>query len=461
MLAPLDVSVAKGQNALLEYTDTGGVIAQHSGVSMFRSFPRLGKSSRFLSASSGYYKGIIYAVGIPLGLGIIICFACVIVTICKFTCLSVSFERRIQIRNSRKEIKNKRYLISSTILLNLSLISLSVSALGINALSETLLNIASLSDGLLKFLKNEALSFVDLIEFLRSNFVNFDSSKFENNFLTTVFESLQAYIPPLFPDLNPLRGNAASMFDRGILITRDLAAVVLLVFGVGSGIFSLMLFAYVAMYVSEALSPSRSGCRVFFHLAFVFVPLLLSWLMFALWNGVGIVLADTCQVLHEYRAVILFTNGSESEENIFLNTGLRCAAPNSSKGLQDRIDSAVDGFFQNPQTNSTLAVAFGINPSDFIAAFRWVTAGVGNLVNCSVLVQYTGQYEQLACGAKESSAVSSMVYLWFGQLLFCMSLTFLFVLLTGGCYGTWSAQVWNPAFLDESRKEQVIGDMIT
>jgi hypothetical protein len=51
--------------------------------------------------------------------------------------------------------------------------------------------------------------------------------------------------------------------------------------------------------------------------------------------------------------------------------------------------------------------------------------------------------------------------LWFGQLLFCMSLTFLFVLLTGGCYGTWSAQVWNPAFLDESRNEQVIGDMIT
>jgi hypothetical protein len=460
MLAPLDVTVAKGQNTLHEYADTGGVVAQHSGVSMFRSFPRLGNSSRFISASPGYYKGIIYAVGIPLGLGIIVCFACVIVTICRFTCLSKSFERRIQIRNSRKEFKNQRYLISSTILLNLSLISLAVSALGIIALSETLLNIASLSDGLLKFLKNEALSFVDLVEFLRFNFVAFDSSKFENSFLTTVFESLQAYIPPLFPDITPLRGNAASMFDRGILITRDLAAVFLLVFVVGIGKFALMLFAYVAMYISEAVSPTRSGCRFFFNLAFVLVPLLLSWLMLALWNGVGIVLADTCHVLHEYRAVILFTNSSESKENIFLNTGLRCAAPNSSRGLQDRIDTAVDGFLQNPQTNSTLAVAFGVDPSDFIAAFRWVAAGVGNLVNCSMLVQYTGKYEQLACGTKESSAVSSMVYLWFGQLLFCLSLTFLFVLLTGGCYSTWSAQVWNPAFLDESSKEQVVGDMI-
>jgi hypothetical protein len=446
MMLSVFASTTEGlRSALSEYSDVSSTIPQHSSIQMFRSFPRIGPSITKLSMSKEYLLGITYAVILPAGIGTAVCLVCLNAVIWRYSCCAHRVESRISIRNSKSAVSNMKHLVLSTALTNFAFIFLALGVLGAMAISESLLNILSLTDGLLKYLKNTGLSLVDLVDYLKRNFVQFDSTVFGNKFLSIVFEALKDYIPPLFPDLQALRSNVVTIVDSGVFIAHDLGGIVLLMFTILMVIFVFLFFTFVFMFLSESCARRRVGCRIFLNLLCIF-PLALSWYMFALCNGIGTIAADACVTLHDFRAVLLFQNKSEISENLLVNTGLQCASANSSANIQARIDTAIDDFLSNPLTNSTMAVALGVKPADLMAALRWTGSEIEKWIKCSDLIGYTGRYEKLGCGIRESSVMSSVRYMWIGYLFLSISLTMLFMGLTCGCYSSWTSQVWTPTY---------------
>jgi hypothetical protein len=437
-----------------EYALTTAAVVQHGSVTFFQHLPLWTGSQPELGDNFQYIVKIALSAGIPLIAGIVVLVVFVALLISRCTCARPVIDSQMNKRSKNDSTCHMKYLVLSTMLLHVTFVFLALGILGVIILAESASNIVSSIDGLLRDVRKTGLTLMDFILWMRVTFEKFDAKSLqkgpndtEGKFMALAFGTLAEWVPPRFPDVVPLRVALVDLMKVILDLSGQVSRSIALIFTAMLFVFGVCVLAVVLSFVADSFTTERPRCTTALLSIFLLIPLLLSWVMFAVWTGAGIGLAEGCRQLGEYRMVLANKNttGIAVKDNLLIKSGLICPSNGSASTLQLQLDTATGSILDNPLATKTASLVLGIASVDLNSAMTWSSEEVKKYINCDVLLQFGGRMEELACGNRETSMVSGVKYIW---LSFCLISIFLSCLFVCTCFGypvTWMAMVWYTA----------------
>lgn len=459
------------ENVAAEFALTNRTVPHGSSVLFFNGLPRwsgIVPDLKFDSLTS-YALEISFSAVIPIIAFLVVLILSFTLLTVRNSCLSAKLDQKL-VNRRRKSSKSKiGHLVASTLVIHSFCFFLGIGILGAVVLAESSLNVSSSLSSFVGEVQKTGLSLIDFIQWMKNRFVAFDPSTLNEDdtvagqFLETAFGTLVKYVPERFPDVSATRAALADLMQDITDLIQVLADYVVWTFTAMVAFMLISALALAFTFTSGMFTHRRTCCTIILHLFLVLVPLLLSWLYFALWTGAGIGFADGCRMIGEYRSLLSTGVLENTTTNILMDSGLVCPSKEDANKLQEEMNAAADSIVQNPLAADTMTLLLGTKGNELSDSATWAVAEVSEYVNCNILVRLSGRLESVMCGARLTSLVSGIRYLWISSLMLSVMMTTLFCLSVLEYPVMWASAVWalpqmDPTFLDALESEVESGD---
>jgi hypothetical protein len=445
-----------------EFALTNASIPHHGSVSFFSSLPAWSGSTPdgTLGAATSYATKIALSAVVPAIASVLVLLACFVLLIVRYSCMRNVQDQKLVDRRQSGPPASLAHLILSTVLVHLFCVFLAVGFIGAIVVAESALNVSSSLSALVEDVRRTGLSLMDFVQWVRSRFVTFQPETLQDGteagrFLVTAFKMLVEYVPDRFPDVTAVRSALAGLLGDILNLIQVLADYVVWAFTAMIGINLLTCLALIFTFAHGAFTRRRTCCSITTLVAFLFVPLLFSWLYFSLWTGAGIGLADGCRMMGEYREFLSAGTMTNKTANLLIDSGLICPSKVEAAKLEARMVSAADAILENPLASDTMTLLLSINRTDLDDSATWAVDGIKEYVNCNILVRFSGRLESLVCGDRPTSLIAGMKYLWVSSLLLSVASTAIFIATVLGSPVMWTAAVWALPAMDATFLEGV------
>lgn len=445
------------RDVLEEFALTSDTIQHSDAQDFFAGLPRFSLAMPQYGALTQYAIDLATSAGIAVVALFAVMLLLFILLIVRLSCCAKErLDRKQFIRREKDPKANLKHLIFSTILIHLFLIFLGVGISGAIILAESALDIWSSIDALVTDLRRTGLSLMDFMIWVKSKFETFDAEGLNDGteageFLAQSFGTLKDYIPPRFPDVQALRIITKKLLDNILGIISMLAHNVRWMFTAMMAITLVSFLAAAILYATGMFSKKRTCCTVLLQVIYLSVPLLFTWVFFAVWTGAGIGVADGCRMASEYREFLKTGVQVNTTANVLLDTNLICPSREEADKLVAEMEAASGAILDNPLATDTMTILLGnIANEDLDASASWATDQAIQFINCSILLKFSGRLESLACGDRPTSVISGIRYLWWSALISSITITTLFIASLFGSPVMWTASVWAPPRMEES-----------
>lgn len=468
--------------------DRLGLAAAHAGFAydqpivtsdaakFFRSIPRWSGAPTEFDFSTEYLVPVALTALISTIIGLVVIGLLFAFLVARYTCSEREWDAR-STRMARKKGSNVIQLGLSASLMFLIFTFLSLALVGTHSVSSSATDVIDSAKGMLNDMSRTGSSMVDVVVLLRkrlSEDFNVSAILQEEVFSAVsvdiaepALSTLQDYTMKRIPDVSRLRSALTVLLTNIKKVVEVIEKAVSSTYAGLAVIVLLQLLGPLLLFLSASLShyksrPSRA-LQILFHVLFLLVPALLSWVLLGVASAVGAVVADVCTSLHVYRNVLLGEmNATSVTGNAFVDTNLLCPSIISASGLQEQINATVDSLLQSQLVNSTVLAVLKTSSSDLADAAIWTGEEVTKFVDCSSFIATSGQIELNACGNFERSSIAGIFDLWasFLGLTLCLSVAFIASvsgIRVAGAILLWS-QEEEESFLEEERGQSFDGE---
>lgn len=260
--------------------------------------------------------------------------------------------------------------------------------------------------------------------------------------IEAAFVAMRDYSVARMPDVQPLSNKLDDVIQRldNLLSTADrYAALVYTVFLV---LLLLQLLAPAAHFCVDVLYAHNwsVGWRFTLYLFYILVPAFTAWLLLGAASTVGILVADVCGVVHDYRDHLLGLPTAK-KDNPIVATGFNCIASATAQGIKKQVDNAIAPL-KEEIAGTAVQVILNRTSDDVLESAEWTANELASLVDCKTLIEVSGRLEYIMCGDQPHSAARGIADMWVAFLGLALVLGFGFLVSTVGVRTAWSTLVW-------------------
>lgn len=428
------------------------LVVHDNSVGRFLGFPRWPGSIKGFEVSLTYVfdVGLSGCIAAIAGLCMLVCLIALLVA--RYTCARRLVTRKhprfaADVAGAKTDAKHN---LGFQLAAHAYIVVLAIALTGVRSISSSAGLVLDIYKGLIHELRMLVLSLTDLTASTLDSFEDLDTSVLDGEFVQLSFETLKQYLPPRFPDLLSFRIEFERLVRRVLDIGNDIDHLVDIVHVVLAVVVVLQLTGPLFLYVAGRYGRESATIGVLVSTAFLIWPFLVSWVLLSVSASVGIFLADSCELLHEHRAVLLGADPSKYPENILVDSGVLCPSGSAAASLNEQLDLTVDAVVGNPLAADVASIVFDTKEKDLVETATWIQDYAGSWLNCTRPILLTGQVEQAICGQSGSSGpvgnisaslINGVWLLWLSSLLTALLLSLFFVAQTVGLCGEWPISI--------------------
>lgn len=419
--------------ALADYNAT---IASSTAVQFFRSTPRWPTAANEFQFSLSYLTNIALTALIPLLFALVLLLALAIHVIIRFTCR----HRHTVARLERLAASHRATLVLiplSAALLMFIFVFTSLGLLGNATLNQSTKDALHVLEALVNDLSRTGFAVVDTAIYLHAQLEAFSPngsdasaplSQSVGDLVTPAFQATKTFILGRYPDVSQLRAALTDVRAEIVTIFTVVRRVVGIVYSIMLAIMLLLVSAPPLLRVATARSVARV-CAMFAYLLYLCVPSLLAWAVVGVMSGVGATVADVCASLTVYRDSLRGIGGAGGSGNMgdssnaFIASGFTCPDGLSADSLKQQIGATAESILQSELARSTVERILSTRAEEIAETAAWTSDQVPRYLNCSALIELSGQMEFIVCGKEGRSAIDGVWNLWvaFIGLALCLS----------------------------------------
>lgn len=433
-----------------EFALTTGTVRHSGAVAFFAGLPRWGDDlpDAELGSFTSYALSLAFTAVIPFIALVLFLFLGITLLCVRNTCMKQRLDLRLVKRRRKKPAAKMPHLVASTALVLPFCFLLGVGIIGAIVVAESSLNVADSLKSFVGEVRKTGLSLIDFILWLEGKVVSFDPSPLNDNteagiLLETTFQTLVDYIPERFPDVTATRVALADLLNNITDLIDTISAYVVWTFTAMIAFALISTLAFSFSFCTGMFTRRRTGCTVCLHVLFLAIPLLVSWLYFAIWTGAGIGVADACRMVGEYRSLLTTGNAGNTTENLIIEAGLFCPTQEEAATQIEELQGAADSITGNPLAEETMRLILNTPATDVSESAQWAVSQVTEYVNCNILVRLSGRLESLLCGYRLTSLISGVRYLWISALMLSLVISLIFGFSVLGFPVMWASTVWS------------------
>lgn len=439
--------------ALVDANFSAPVELSHA-VSFFRSTPRWPSASNEFALSYDYLTPVALTALIPVFVVVVVILFFVFLVITRYTCR----ERAVDARILRMHLSSIGTFLQIGIAVGVSFLIFLFIALGIVSVTEVNFSARDGLDviiGLVTDISRTGRAFVDVGILVENRLKKFSPADdiTNNNVLSNAlrdqfvpaFSAVQDYVLQSYPDLEPLRDALEAVVDDITNVLDIVRKAISLASGVLFAICLLLLLAPVMLFFLDSMPLDKRSrpWRVFVHILVIVFPALLAWAMVGLTSAVGATVSDVCVMLHDYRDVLFGKiNAADIPTNALVKGGITCPDAVDPKRLSEQFNGTIESVLQSELAASSINILLQTPASSIAETAEWTRDEILRYVDCSALIEFSGQLEIIACSAEGKSAIRGIFDLFVSFLGLSLILVVAFFLSLLGMRVAWSLLVW-------------------
>lgn len=423
-------------------------------VSFFRSTPRWPSASHEFALTYDYITPVALTALIPIFVVILLVALFIFLLIIRYTCCEQAVDARI-LRMHRSPTATYFQIGTSVFVTFVVFLFIGLGIVFVTEVNFSARDGLDIITGLVVDVSRTGFAFVDvgiLIEERLKSFSPADDISSSNVLSGTLggqfvpaFEAVQRYVLGSYPDLEPLRDSLETAVDDIGHVLDVVRKAISLASGVLVAICLLLLLAPVMIFFLDAMPLNKRSrpWRVFVHVLVIIFPALLAWAMVGITAAVGATVSDVCVTLHDYRDVLFGKiNAEDIPANALVKGGITCPDTVDPKRLTEQFNGTIESVLQSDLAVSSIDVLLQIRALSIAETARWSRDEVIRYVDCSALINISGQLEVIACSAEGKSAVQGVFDLFVSFLGLSLILSVALLLSLLGMRVAWSLLVW-------------------
>ncbi|CDF36225.1 unnamed protein product [Chondrus crispus] len=427
-------------------------IAPSSAVSFFRSTPRWPGAARAFDFTTDYVARNALTALIPAFFAVFLVLLYLVLLTIRYTCKESSVDARLLTPPRTRRATLLALLVSVALTFVIFLfIALGISS--VTAANFAFRDALDVISGLVADVSRVGYAFVDVAVDVQNRLLSFSAAAQEDTPLTAALpdqylpalRAVPEYITSVYPDLGPLTDSIEVLLEDITDVLKATRKAIALASGVLVAICLLLLLAPVLLLLLDSMPLGKRSrpWRVFVHILILIFPPFLAWTMVGITSAVGAVLSDVCVMFNDYRQVLSGTlAAADIPENALINAGATCPTTVDATRVAEQMNGTIESILQSPFATQSVKIILDIAPQKLADTAAWSRDEITAYLNCSRLIEFSGQIEFIACGAEGKSAIEANYDLFVSFLGMALVLSLALFLSLVGLRVTWSLFVW-------------------